>query len=137
VNDLAGWSGLTATTLRPTIERASLRRFRDEQGRELLDLPRAPLPDPDTPAPVRFLPTWDATLLVHARRTQILPERFRSLVFSTKTPHSVPTFLVDGQVAGTWRYEDGHVRLDPFERLPAATRRALDREAEALAAFHA
>ena len=59
----------------------------------------------DTPAPVRFLPTWDATLLVHARRTQILPERFRPMVFDTKTPHSVPTFLVDGQVAGTWRVE--------------------------------
>jgi hypothetical protein len=49
----------------------------------------------------------------------------------------VPTFLVDGQVAGTWRYDDGHIRLEPFEPLAAPTRRELDREAEALAAFHA
>jgi hypothetical protein len=118
------------------IERLRLRRFRDEQGRELLDLPRAPLPDPDTPAPVRFLPTWDATLLVHARRTAILPEPYRPRVFHTKTPHSVSTFLVDGAVAGTWRYEKGRVRLEPFHSLARATRRDLAEEAEKLAAFH-
>ena len=84
-----------------------LRRFVDEAGKELLDLPRAPLPDPETPAPVRFLPTWDATLLVHARRTLILPEAYRERIFHVRAPHSFPTFLVDGQVAGTWRYEDG------------------------------
>ena len=88
------------TRLAPVLDRMTLRRFRDEQGGELLDLPRAPLPDADVPAPVRFLPTWDATLLVHARRTQILPERFRPLLFDTKTPHSFPSFLIDGQVAG-------------------------------------
>ena len=115
----------------------SLHRFRDEQGRELLDLPRAPLPDPDTPAPVRFLPTWDATLLVHARRAGILPEEHRAEVFSTKTPHSVGTLLVDGAVAGTWRYEAGTVRTEPFERLDAATRRELAEEGERLAALHA
>ena len=65
------------------------------------------MPDPDTEAPVRFLPTWDAMLLVHARRTQVLPEAYRPLVFHTKMPPSYPTFLVDGQVAGTWRREDG------------------------------
>jgi hypothetical protein len=95
------------------------------------------LPDPDTPAPVRFLPTWDATLLVHARRTQVLPKEYRNLVFSTKTPHSVPTFLVDGAVAGSWRYEKGRVRLDQFGRLPPAERTELEEEAERLAAFHA
>ncbi len=84
-------------------ETLTLRTVLTERGAELVDLPRAPLPDPATPAPVRFLPTWDATLLVHARRTQILPEAYRSLVFNTKTPHSIPTFLVDGQVAGTGR----------------------------------
>ena len=104
LRDAADWAGIPPTRLVLIAERISLRRFRDEQGRELFDLPRAPLPDPSTPAPVRFLPTWDATLLVHARRTQILPERFRPLVFNTKTPHSRPTFLVDGQVAGAWRY---------------------------------
>jgi hypothetical protein len=104
--------------LLPVIDRLPLRRFRDEKGRELLDVQRAPLPDPKTPAPVRFLSTWDATLLVHARRTQILPEPYRPLVFNTKTPHSVPTFLVDGAVAGTWRYERGRVETKPFEPLP-------------------
>jgi hypothetical protein len=136
LNDLASWSGLPLATLRPAVERLPLRRFRDEQGGELLDLPRAPLPDPDTPAPVRFLPTWDATLLVHARRTQILPEELRPRVFDTKTPHSAPTFLVDGAVAGTWRYEKGSVRLEPFGRLPRQSRRELEEEAERLAAFH-
>ena len=91
----------------PALERLPLRRFRDERGGELLDVPRAPLPDPETPAPVRFLPTWDAVLLVHARRTGVLPERYRPLIFSTKMPQSVGTFLVDGAVAGTWRYDDG------------------------------
>jgi hypothetical protein len=89
--DAADWAGVNLTTLRPAAERLRLRRFEDEEGRELLDLPRAPLPAESTPAPPRFLPTWDATLLVHARRTQILPERFRPLVFDVKTPHSSPT----------------------------------------------
>jgi len=87
------------------------------------------------PAPVAFLPTWDATLLVHARRTQILPERFRPMLFDTKTPHSAPTFLVDGQVAGTWNHEGDRVRLSPFEPLPRAARRAIDDEARHLAAW--
>lgn len=137
VNDVAGWAGLPVTKLRPAMERLGLRRFRDEGGGELLDLPRAPLPDPDTPAPARFLPVWDATLLAHARRTQILPEPYRSRVFDTKTPHSVNTFLVDGAVAGTWRHERGRIHLEPFGRLTREARRQLDDEAEGLAAFHA
>ena len=136
-NDLSKWSGIPVTRLRPTLERLSLRRLRDEAGKELLDLPRAPLPDADTPAPVRFLPWFDATLLVHARRTQILPERFRSLIFNTKTPHAPATFLVDGAVAGTWRYEDGRIALQAFERLSRSTQREVEEEAERLAAFHA
>ncbi|TMB60423.1 MAG: winged helix DNA-binding domain-containing protein [Chloroflexi bacterium] len=113
----------------------SLRHFRDEKGKELIDVPRAPLPDANTPAPVRFLPTWDATLLVHARRTQILPERYRPMVFNTRTPHSVPTFLIDGAVAGTWRVEGGRVELKPFEPIPKSMRREVDEEAQRLAAF--
>jgi Winged helix DNA-binding domain len=135
--DLASWAGLPLTTLRPVLGRLRLRRFRDEQGGELLDLPRGPLPDPETPAPVRLLPTWDATLLAHARRTQILPERYRGLVFNTRTPHSVPTVLVDGQVVGSWRYQRGRVRLEPFDRLDRRARRELEEEADRLAAFHA
>jgi hypothetical protein len=136
VREIADWAGVSHAKLLPIIGRLSLRRFRDQKGRELLDLPRAPLPDPATPAPVRFLPTWDATLLVHARRTQILPEQYRPLIFNTKTPHSVPTFLVDGAVAGTWRYEGGRVEVKPFEPLPKATRKEVDDEAKRLAAFH-
>jgi hypothetical protein len=118
-------------------EKLSLRRFRDERGRELLDLLGAALPDANTPAPVRFLPTWDATLLVHARRTQILPEPYRPLVFNTRTPHSVPTFLVDGAVAGKWRFEKGRIQLEPFDTLPRRVRGELEEEAKRLAAFHA
>ena len=134
--DVASWAGLPVGELQPVAERVRLRRFRDEEGRELLDLARAPLPGGEAPAPVRFLPTWDATLLAHARRTQILPERFRSLVFDTKTPHSTPTFLVDGAVAGTWDVErsrkEATITLEPFERLPAGARRELREEAERL-----
>ena len=133
--DIADWAGIPAKALDPALERLKLRRFRDEGGAELLDLPRAPLPDADTPAPVRLLPVWDATLLVHARRTGILPERHRSKVFNAKTPQSVNTFLVDGQVAGTWRLEKDRVRLEPFGRLDKASRRELDAEAERLAEF--
>ena len=133
--DIASWAGISLATLASPLERMRLRRFRDERGGELLDLPRAPLPGADVPAPVAFLPTWDATLLVHARRTQILPERFRPMLFDTKTPHSAPTFLVDGQVAGTWNHEGDRVRLSPFEPLPRAARRAIDDEARHLAAW--
>ena len=57
-------------------------------------------------------------------------------VFNVKTPNSVNTFLVDGQVAGTWRFDRDRIRIDPFGRIPRARRRELDEEAERLAAFH-
>ncbi|MGH2396483.1 MAG: DNA glycosylase AlkZ-like family protein, partial [bacterium] len=69
--------------------------------------------------------------------TQILPEPYRPRVFNTRTPHSVSTFLVDGQVAGTWRYEKGRVRLEPFRALTPMVRHALEDEAARLAAFRA
>lgn len=134
--DVASWAALKARQLGPVLERLVLRRFRDEEGRELLDLPRAPLPDPETPAPVRFLPTWDAALLVHARRTGILPERYRPRIFATTIPPSVPTFLVDGAVAGTWRYDRGRIELTPFARLGRGALRELREESGRLAAFH-
>ncbi len=134
--DIAGWAGLNIRDVDAALERLPLRRFRDEQGKELLDVPRAPLPDPGTPAPVRFLPTWDAVLLVHARRTGILPEQYRPLVFNTKNPPSVPTFLVDGAVAGTWKYEAGRIELSPFERLDRSVLRDLREESERLSAFY-
>ena len=134
--DIADWAGVPVGEVDAALGRMKLRRFRDEAGKELLDLPRAPLPDPDTPAPPRFLPVWDATLLVHCRRTQILPEEYRPLVFNVKTPHSVNTFLIDGRVAGTWRYEQDRVKVEPFEGVPRKARRELDEEAKRLAVFH-
>jgi Winged helix DNA-binding domain len=135
--EVGSWAGLKPTELEPAFAAVKLRRFASEDGDELLDLPRAPLPPAETPAPVRFLPTWDATLLVHARRAAILPEEHRPRIFNTKTPQSVPTFLVDGAVAGTWRYADGKVDLEPFGRLDRATTRALREEAVRLQDFHA
>ena len=133
--DIASFTGLSPTVLASALERIATRRFRDEAGGELLDVPRAPLPDPDTSAPPRFLGPWEALLLVHARRTQVLPERFRPFVFNTKTPQSVSAFLVDGKVAGTWAFERGDVRVEPFEPLPRAARRQLDHEAERFSGF--
>lgn len=134
--DIASWAGMRLGDLAPVLGRLTLRRFRDESGAELLDLPRAPLPDPETPAPVRFLPTWDAVLLAHARRAGVLPESLRPRIFSTKTPNSFPTFLVDGAVAGTWRYENGRVCWESFARLDRAVAREVEDEAARLAAFH-
>lgn len=80
--DVADFAGVSVGRIGAILEGMTLRRFRAENGKELLDLLRAPLPDPETPAPPRFLPVWDATLLVHARRTQILPEEYRPRVFT-------------------------------------------------------
>ena len=114
-----------------------LRRFRTDEATELVDLPGASLPDPDTPAPVRFLPTWDASLLVHCRRARIISEEFRNLIFSTKMPQSLGTFLVDGTVAGTWRVEGARIRTEGFEPVPIEWRQEVNEEAAALARFHA
>jgi Winged helix DNA-binding domain len=134
--DISQWAKVKPSDLEPVLERLRLRRFRDEEGGELVDVARAPLPDPETPAPVRFLPTWDAALLVHARRTGVLPERYRPVVFHTKNPPSMPTFLVDGSVAGTWKYENGRVEVSPFERLDRSTTREVTDEADRLAALY-
>jgi Winged helix DNA-binding domain len=134
IEDVSAWAGVPVRLLAPSLGRLRLRRFRDEVGRELFDLPRAPLPRANAPAPVRFLPTWDATLLVHARRTGVLPEEYRPIVFSTKNPPSVPTFLVDGRVAGGWRLEAGRVELDPYGLLSRAVLRELREEGARLAA---
>jgi hypothetical protein len=136
LNDVANWAGLPVTALRPVADRLELVHYRDEGGTLLLDLPDRTLPDAGTRAPVRFLPTWDATLLVHARRARILPEEYRPRIFHTKNPQSVPTFLVDGAVAGTWRYEGGRVTIEPFERLAPIARRELEDEAARLSVFH-
>jgi hypothetical protein len=135
--DIASWAGMRADALAGALERLPLRRFRDEAGRELVDVPRAPLPPAATAAPVRFLPTWDATLLVHARRTGILAQEDRERIFHVRNPQSERTFLVDGRVAGVWRYDGGRITLEPFGRLLRHARARLEEEAERLAAFHA
>jgi Winged helix DNA-binding domain len=126
------FTGISKARLEPVLARMPLRRFRDETGEELVDVPRAPLPDPETPAPVRFLPTWDATLLVHTRRTGILPEQYRKIIFATTAPQSFHTFLVDGVVAGTWKHDGTRIELSPFEPLPRRVRRELREEAARL-----
>ena len=78
-----------------------LRRFSDERGRELLDLDGAPLPDPDTPAPPRLLPMWDSTLLAFADRTRLISDEDRRVVVA-RNGDTLPTFTVDGVVAGLW-----------------------------------
>lgn len=135
--DTADWGGLRTADVQVVLDRMDLHRFTTDDGLQLYDLPGAPIPDADTPAPVRFLPTWDASLLVHARRKGIIAEEHRPRVFNTKTPHSACTFLVDGRVAGTWRYEKREVRLAPFEPLAPAVLEEVEDEAARVAAFHA
>lgn len=136
LKDIANWMGVNVGQMRHVAERMDLRQMRDAAGKPLVDLPGAALPDPDTPAPSRFLAVWDAALLVHARRTQILPEELRPLVFNTKTPHSVNTFLLDGQVAGSWRFDAGEIQLSPMRDLLAHERQQLDEEAHRFSTFH-
>ena len=139
VNEAANWAGVPVTRMKEASERLTLRRFRSEDGKVLLDLPRSPLPDAGTRAPVRFLPTWDATLLVHARRTLILPEHYRERIFNTKSPQSFATLLVDGAVSGTWRWEraggKATIVVEPFEGLPRGALREVRDEAARLVKF--
>ena len=135
--DIGSWAGLGVADLKRGAEGLDLTRYRDAQGAELVDLAAADLPPEDAVAPVRFLPHWDANLLVHARRTGILPEEHRSRVFSTKNPFSVGVYLVDGRAAGAWSRVDSRIVLDPFEAISKANQRAVERERAALEAFHA
>jgi hypothetical protein len=135
--DIGSWARLNVADAKRGGEGLALATYRDEQGGQLVDLDGAPLPDEATDAPVRFLPHWDANLLGHARRTGLLPEAHRPRVFSTRNPFSVGVYLVDGRAAGAWSLVDGRVALDPFERLSKADERAVERERDALEAFHA
>jgi hypothetical protein len=115
--DFAAWSGLPVGPLS--------KRF----GREPLDIDGAPLPDGDTPAPVRFLPDYDNVLLAHADRTRILPEGARG-----RDVIGRPTVLVDGFVAAFWKLErrTGAITVSPLRTLTAAERRDVLAEAELL-----
>jgi hypothetical protein len=132
--DIVAWSMMHVPEVQRSLDLLELRRFRDEQGRELLDVPRAPLPDAEIPAPVRFLPKWDNVLLAFADRTRVLPEKYRKTVIGTNGDVA-QTFLVHGLVAGTWRVEKGRIVLDPFATLSGSTRAELKDEAERLEAF--
>jgi hypothetical protein len=132
--DVSQWSGMPIRDLAPGFERLRLRTFRDEHGRELLDLPRAPLTTADTPAPPRLLPRWDELLLAHKDRTRVLPEEHRKTVIH-KNGDVQQTFLVDGIVAGLWRLEGERIELEPFAPLPRTARRELEDEAARLAAW--
>jgi hypothetical protein len=133
--DINAWSMMHMPEIDRALERLEpLRRFRDENGRELLDVPRAPLPDPETPAPVRFLPKWDNVLLAFADRSRVLPEQHRKTVIRTNGDVA-QTFLVDGFVAGIWRVEKERVVLEPFAPLSRSVRRELEDEAGRLEAF--
>ena len=137
--DTASWAGVDVAKMREAAERMRLRTFRDEDGRPLFDLPRADLPDASTPAPIRFLPWFDATLMTHCRRARILPEEYREFVFSVRVPQSIGTILVDGRVVASWRAERSGTRASLgytlFERIPAATERELREEGAGLLRF--
>lgn len=122
--------------LQRSLDLLELRRFRDESGRELFDLPGAPLPSAESPAPVRFLPKWDNVLLAFADRSRVLPERYRKTVIRMNGDVA-QTFLVDGFVAGMWRVENGRVAFEPFAPLSRSVKRELEDEAERLEAFYA
>ena len=139
IGDAASWAGVPAGKLAEAAQRLHLRRLRGPDGTELIDLPRAPLPGAETPAPPRFIGTWDAALLVHCRRALIIPEEYRPRIFHTKAPQSYPTFLVDGSVRGTWKSErsgaSAILRIEPFEPIPRRTVGPLKEEAAALVRF--
>jgi DNA glycosylase AlkZ-like len=135
--DIANWAGVYVADLRQAAANLALVPYRDEAGGELVDLAELAIAEEDAHAPIRFLPHWDANLLVHARRTGLLPEAHRPRIFSTKNPFSVGTYLVDGRVVGGWSLRDGRIVLDPYEDLKASDRKAVAREREALEAFHA
>ena len=133
--DLATWSRVPLRDLDPALDRLRPRRFRNEAGRELLDLPRAPLADAETPAPVRFLPRWDSLLLAYDDRNRLMTDDVRATIMSPVDGDVVDTVLLDGFVAGIWRVEAGRVVVEPFEPLPRVARRELEDEAGRLEAF--
>ena len=135
--DLLRFAGVRVGDLRAGLDRVELRTFRDEQGRLLLDLPRAPLPGPDTPAPVRFLPKWDSSILAYAapERARILPDKLRSTVIR-KNGDVLPTVLVDGFVAATWDVgSKRELTVTPLRRLTKQERAEIDEEGERLVEF--
>jgi hypothetical protein len=135
--DLLRFSGVRVGDVRAGLERVELRRFKDERGRVLLDVPGGPLPDGDAPAPVRFLPKWDSSILAYAppEQTRILPEKFRPTVIA-KNGDVAPTVLIDGFVAATWDIGSKRdLTVTPLRRLTKTERAEVDDEGERLVEF--
>jgi hypothetical protein len=132
--DIRAWSGLGG--LRDALERLrpSLRTFRDERGRELLDVPDGPLPDPGVPAPPRFLPAFDNAVLAYDDRTRIVDDADRGL-----SVEGARFVLVDGRVAATWTVDRDRdavtLRIAPRTRLTREQRDAIAAEGGRLLAF--
>jgi hypothetical protein len=136
--DVQAWSALAG--IREVLEelRPRLVPFRDDRKRELFDLPEAPRPPEDAPAPARFLPGFDNLILSHADRTRIMADEHRPLV-TTKNLLVLPTFLVDGFVAGTWKCslvkKEARLTVLPFEPLSKVAKAELALEADKLVRF--
>lgn len=137
VADVQMWSGLTRLGEVVDRLRPQLRTFHDEDGRELFDLPDAPRPDPDTPAPPRFLPDFDNLIRSHAIRTRVINDADRKRL-NTRNGVTPSFFLVDGVVAGSWRIaktrDSATITIEPFRPLPDADLRAAAEEGERLLA---
>ena len=133
--DASTWSRLTG--LRAVVDRLrpQLRAFRDVRGRELLDLPDAPRPDPETPAPPRFLPEYDNVLLSHADRSRFLDEEHRRRLRRLTVPLR-GSLLHDGFLAGTWRLEDDALVVDHVGRLTKRAAASIAAEGRRLLRFH-
>ena len=140
--DVAQWSGIPVARIRPAVEAiesaGDLRRFSGESGAKLIDLTGAPLPDEDVPAPPRLLPMWDSVVLAFADRSRVINDADRARVIA-RNGDALPVFLVDGVVAGRWWATadgtDTRIELEPFGRLAARDRRALEALGDRLATF--
>ena len=136
--DFGAWSGLTGVAGALADLRPTLSTFRDERGVELFDLPEAPRPVGDTPAPPRFLPEYDNLLLAQADRGRVIADADRRRVFLS-AGRVRATFLLDGLVAGTWRVERARdtatLVIEPFAPLPGVEQDSLRVEGERLIRF--
>ncbi|SDK46013.1 winged helix DNA-binding domain-containing protein [Nonomuraea jiangxiensis] len=128
--DLRAWCGLAGLPAAVAAVRGELVAFRDERGRELLDLPDAPRPDPDTPAPVRFLPAFDNAILGYHDRSRIIDDAHRGLSVA-----GARVVLVDGRVAATWTVEADLVVVTPLRDLTRAEHAEVTEEGRCLASF--
>jgi hypothetical protein len=132
--DVSAWSGVPIRDLSQGFESLRLRTFHDEDGRELLDLPGAPLASGNAAAPVRLLPRWEEVLLAHKDRTRVLPDEYRPQVIAVNGDVR-QAILVDGFVAGYWEHSGDRVTIRPFAPLPRQARRELEDEAQRLASW--